>query len=289
MGQHARSPSRLISTFHSFCVRILRRDVEALRDVKSNPRQGPHARLRLRSSTRTINRQLVKADHEAAWGSTTKQLTPRNVLSRISWAKNHMVDPQEVLSSAPKTPRCERVAHIYKAYQDELAQEQRAWTSTTCCLRAVRLLKSDAAEVRERYQRRYRIPVLVDEYQDTNRPQYELMKLAGRRESQKRLRGRRRGSEHLFLARRRHSQYPRASRKTFPTPSIIRLEQNYRSTQPILKLPARWLPTTCGARAKTLWTERAGRLARSATTTRPDGENEALFIADFISGVPARV
>ena len=73
-------------------------------------------------------------------------------------------------------------------------------------LEAVRLLKV-SGEVRERYQRRYRY-LLVDEYQDTNRPQYELMKLlAG--EAQERLRRGRRGPEHLLLARRRHSQHSR--------------------------------------------------------------------------------
>ena len=61
-------------------------------------------------------------------------LTPRTVQGRISWAKNHMVDPQDYFLGS-KDPNGERVAHIFKAYQDELAQEQRAWTSTICCLK----------------------------------------------------------------------------------------------------------------------------------------------------------
>ena len=67
-------------------------------------------------------------------GLDTKQLTPRTVLGRISWAKNHMVDPQEYYL-ASKDPNSERIAHIFKGYQAELAQEQRAGLSTICCWR----------------------------------------------------------------------------------------------------------------------------------------------------------
>ena len=137
-------------------------------------------------------------------GLDTKQLTPRTVLGRISWAKNHMVDPQDYFLGS-KDPDSERIAHIFKGYKDEL-RKNNALDFDDLLLEAVRLLKV-SSEVRERYQRRYRY-ILVDEYQDTNRPQYELMKLlAG--ETQKRLRRRRRGPEHLLLARRRHSQHPR--------------------------------------------------------------------------------
>ncbi len=137
-------------------------------------------------------------------GLDTKQLTPRTVLGRISWAKNHMVDPQEYFLGS-KDPNSERIAHIFKSYQAEL-RKNNALDFDDLLLEAVRLLKV-SAETRERYQRRYRY-LLVDEYQDTNRPQYELMKLlAG--EAQERLRRRRRGPEHLLLARRRHPQHPR--------------------------------------------------------------------------------
>ena len=64
-------------------------------------------------------------------GLDTKQLTPRTVLGRISWAKNHMVDPQDYYLGS-KDPNSERIAHIYKGYKDEL-RKNNAWTSTTCC------------------------------------------------------------------------------------------------------------------------------------------------------------
>ena len=104
-----------------------------------------------------------------------KQLTPRTVLSRISWAKNHMLDPQEIyLQSAD--PKTERMAQIYEEYRKEL-RKANALDFDDLLLEAVRLLKWPR-EVREYYNRRFQY-LLVDEYQDTNRPQYELMRVAG--------------------------------------------------------------------------------------------------------------
>ncbi len=111
-------------------------------------------------------------------GLDDKQLTPRTVLSRISWAKNHMLDPQELyLQSAD--PKTEKIAHLYEEYRKEL-RKANALDFDDLLLEAVRLLKS-AAQVREYYNRRFQY-LLIDEYQDTNRPQYELMRmLAGDR------------------------------------------------------------------------------------------------------------
>jgi len=94
------------------------------------------------------------------------------VLGRISWAKNHMVDPQEYyLRQRIRIARRSRTSS--RATRRSCAETTRS-TLTICC-RAVRLLKV-SSEARERYQRRYRY-LPGDEYQDTNRPQYELMKL----------------------------------------------------------------------------------------------------------------
>src|SRR5207302_5699364 len=106
-------------------------------------------------------------------GVDDKQLTPRTVLARISWAKNHMLDPQEVyLHSAD--PKTERVAHIYEEYRKEL-RKANALDFDDLLLETVRLLKA-VPEVRDYYNRRFQY-ILVDEYQDTNRPQYELMRM----------------------------------------------------------------------------------------------------------------
>ena len=212
-------------------------------------------------------------------GIDDKQLTPRSVLSRISWAKNHMLDPQEVyLQSAD--PKTERVAHIYEVYRQELARSN-ALDFDDLLLFTVRLLKA-SGETRERYNRRYRY-LLVDEYQDTNRPQYELMRMLA-------------GSEHNVCAVGDEDQSIYSWRgadirnilefeQDFPEARIIRLEQNYRSTQNILQAASSVVSNNVKRKGKTLWTSRSGG-AQIGYYEAPDGENEALFAADFICQVP---
>jgi DNA helicase-2/ATP-dependent DNA helicase PcrA len=147
------------------------------------------------------------------------------VLSKISWAKNHMVDPQEYYL-ASKDPNSERIAHIYKSYKVEL-RKNNALDFDDLLLEAVRLLKV-STEARERYQRRYRY-LLVDEYQDTNRPQYELMKLlAGEAKNVCAV-----GDEDQSIYSWRGADIRNILEfeKDFPNAKIVRLEQNYRSTQ----------------------------------------------------------
>ncbi len=265
---HSSLAKPLISTFHSFCVRILRRDVEALKVgdkgltrsftiFDENDQQG-------------IVKQIMKR-----MGLDTKQLTPRTVLSRISWAKNHMVDPQDYFLSS-KDPASERVAHIFKAYQVEL-RKNNAMDFDDLLLEAVRLLKV-SSEVRERYQRRYQY-VLVDEYQDTNRPQYELMKLlAGEHKNVCAV-----GDEDQSIYSWRGADIRNILEfeKDFPNARIVRLEQNYRSTQIILEAAGAVVANNIRRKGKKLWTERQGG-SLIGYYEAPDGENEALFIADKI-------
>src|SRR5215469_3682927 len=157
----------LISTFHSFCVRVLRRDIQALNVV---PGMGYKKDFAIYDESDQQN--VVKAVMKRL-GLDDKQTKPSAILGRISWAKNHMLDPQEMyLQSADQVT--ERVAHIYEGYRKEL-RKANALDFDDLLLETVRLLKS-SSQVRERYQRRYQY-LLIDEYQDTNRPQYELIKL----------------------------------------------------------------------------------------------------------------
>jgi DNA helicase-2/ATP-dependent DNA helicase PcrA len=163
---HSSLAKPLLCTFHSFCVRILRRDIEVLKEGKEGLTRS--FAIYDENDQEGVIKQVMKR-----MGLDTKQLTPRAVLGRISWAKNHMVDPQEFYL-ASKDPNSERVAHIYESYRKELLKNN-ALDFDDLLLEAVRVL-GGFEEVRARYQRRYRY-LLVDEYQDTNRPQYELMKL----------------------------------------------------------------------------------------------------------------
>src|SRR6202161_4173615 len=130
----------VISTFHSFCVRVLRRDIEALRIPSSVPGKPPigHSKSFV-IYDENDQQQTVKAIMRRL-GIDDKQTTPRAVLSHISHAKNHMLDPQEVyLQSAD--PRTEKVAQIYAEYKKELAKAN-ALDFDDLLLETVRLLKA---------------------------------------------------------------------------------------------------------------------------------------------------
>jgi len=265
---HSSLAKPTLSTFHSFCVRVLRRDVEALQ-------------VNGKGLTRTFaiydetDQQAVVKTALKRLGIDDKSLKPRVALGRISWAKNHMIDPQEYFL-ASTNPMEEKIAHIFKIYRDELAKAN-ALDFDDLLLETVRLLKT-VPEVRERYNRRYRY-VMIDEYQDTNKPQYELMKLLA-------------GSHHNVCVVGDEDQSIYSWRgadiknildfeKDFPKVEIIRLEQNYRSTQMILEGASAVVAQNTQRKGKNLWTAREGG-SLIGLYEAPDGENEALFIADRI-------
>jgi DNA helicase-2/ATP-dependent DNA helicase PcrA len=265
---HSSLAKPLLCTFHSFCVRILRRDIEALK-------VGGEGLTRTFAIYDENDQQGIVKQIMKRMGLDTKQLTPRAVMGRISWAKSHMVDPQEYYLSS-KDPNSERIAHIFKGYQAEL-RKCNALDFDDLLLEAVRLLKV-STEARERYQRRYRY-LLVDEYQDTNRPQYELMKLlAGERKNVCAV-----GDEDQSIYSWRGADIRNILEfeKDFPNAHIVRLEQNYRSTQIILEAAGAVVANNIKRKGKKLWTDRQGG-SLIGYYEAPDGENEALFIADRI-------
>jgi DNA helicase-2/ATP-dependent DNA helicase PcrA len=265
---HSTLAKPLLCTFHSLCVRLLRRDIEAL---KVNGEGLTRAfTIYDENDQQAIVKQIMKR-----MGMDTKQLTPRAVLGKISWAKNHMIDPQEFYL-ASKDPNSERIAHIFQGYKAEL-RKCNALDFDDLLLEAVRLLKV-SAEARERYQRRYHY-LLVDEYQDTNRPQYELMKLlAGERKNVCAV-----GDEDQSIYSWRGADIRNILEfeKDFPNARIVRLEQNYRSTQVILEAAGAVVANNLKRKGKKLWTDRQGG-SLVGYYEAPDGENEALFIATRI-------
>ena len=265
---HSTLAKPLISTFHSLCVRMLRRDIEALK--VNNEGLTRSFAIYDENDQSSIVKQVMRR-----MGIDIKQLTPRTVLGRISWAKNHMVDPQEYYL-ASKDPNSERIAHIFQSYKAEL-RKNNAMDFDDLLLEAVRLLKV-SGEVRERYQRKYRY-LLVDEYQDTNRPQYEIMKLlAGPAQNVCAV-----GDEDQSIYSWRGADINNILdfEKEFPRAKIVRLEQNYRSTQNILEAAGAVVANNLRRKGKKLWTDRQGG-SLIGYYEAPDGENEALFIADKI-------
>jgi DNA helicase-2/ATP-dependent DNA helicase PcrA len=266
----------VISTFHSFCVRVLRRDVEALRISSTVPGQPSIGHTKNFVIYDESDQQSIVKSVMKRMGIDDKELTPRIALGRISWAKNHMLDPQEIyLKSAD--PKTEKIAHIYQEYRKEL-RKANAFDFDDLLLEALRLLKSVAA-VRDYYNRKFQY-ILVDEYQDTNRPQYELMRLlAGTRHNLCAV-----GDEDQSIYSWRGADIRNILEfeKDFSEAKIVRLEQNYRSTQSILEAASAVVANNVKRKGKNLWTSRQGG-AKVGYYEAPDGENEALFVADRIA------
>ena len=265
---HSSLARPVVATFHSFCVRMLRRDIEALRI-------GNEGLTKSFAIYDEADQQAVVKAAMRRMSLDDKQLTPRVVLSKISWAKNHMIDPQEYYLNS-SDPISERIAHIYGTYSKEL-RKANALDFDDLLLEAVRLLKS-SSEVRERYNRRYRY-LLIDEYQDTNRPQYELMKLLAGEGKNVCVVGDE--DQSIYSWRGADIRNILEFERDFPGARTIRLEQNYRSTQVILEAASAVVARNAQRKGKHLWTSRQGG-SLIGYYEAPDGENEALYIADTI-------
>ncbi len=264
---HSTLAKPTLATFHSFCVRVLRRDIEAMRV------NGVGLTKSFAIYDETDQQAVVKTALKRL-GFDDKSLKPRVALGRISWAKNHMIDPQEYFL-ASTNPMEEKIAHIFEIYKKELFKAN-ALDFDDLLLETVRLLKS-SAEVRERYNRKYKY-LLIDEYQDTNKPQYELMKLLGSHGNVCVV-----GDEDQSIYSWRGADIKNILdfEKDFPNVQTIRLEQNYRSTQVILEGASAVVAQNTQRKGKNLWTSREGG-SMIGFYEAPDGENEALFIADRV-------
>src|ERR1700754_3778477 len=257
-----------LATFHSFCVRVLRRDIEAMRV------NGVGLTRSFAIYDETDQQAVVKQALKRL-AIDDKTLKPRVALGRISWAKNHMIDPQEYFL-ASTNPLEEKIAHIFEIYKKELFKAN-ALDFDDLLLETVRLLKT-SSETRERYNRRYKY-ILIDEYQDTNRPQYELMKLLAGSSGNVCVVGDE--DQSIYSWRGADIKNILEFEKDFPGSKTIRLEQNYRSTQIILEGASAVVAQNTQRKGKNLWTARDGG-SLIGYYEAPDGENEALFVADRV-------
>src|SRR5246127_3116311 len=205
-----------ISTFHSLCARLLRREaVHAglAKDFAIYDDDDQLAAVKLAMAK-------LQIDDDA--------LTPRNVLSRISYAKNHAQTPEQMRAEA-FGPDTRKVADIYAGYET-LLKQSKAVDFDDLLLRSARLLR-DVPAVREKWQSRFQY-IHVDEYQDTNRVQYELLRLlTGPKQNVCVV-----GDEDQSIYRWRGADVSilLSFSRDFPAARIVKLERNYRSTQNIL-------------------------------------------------------
>jgi DNA helicase II / ATP-dependent DNA helicase PcrA len=258
----------MVSTFHSFCVRLLRRDGAPLADLRS----GFTPRFTIYDDDDQVS--ILRAVYKQV-GLDEKFMQYRAALSRISRAKSHKESPADIAASATD-PVTERLAVVYDKYEARL-RESNALDFDDLLLEAVRLLAHDAA-TRDRMNKRLEF-VMVDEYQDTNRSQYELMRLLTKERQNIAVVGDE--DQSIYGWRGANIRNILDFEKDFKGATTIRLEQNYRSTSNILQAANAVVANNTERIGKSLWTESAAG-EKITLYEAPDAENEALYIADSI-------
>jgi DNA helicase II / ATP-dependent DNA helicase PcrA len=262
------SGSPNVSTFHSFCVRMLRRDGDRLAPV----RPGFTRSFTVYDDDDQLS--LIKTIFRAL-GLDEKFMQYRAALARISHAKNHQQSPQDFYQDTTD-PKMSRLAVIFEKYEERLRQAN-ALDFDDLLLEAVRLLRHDQ-EVRDAYNRRIRF-LMIDEYQDTNRSQYELVRLLTQLHQNLVVVGDE--DQSIYGWRGADIRNILDFERDYRNAKVIRLEQNYRSTKNILEGASAVVANNKARKGKWLWTESGtGELIRMYEA--PDSENEALFIADTI-------
>jgi DNA helicase-2/ATP-dependent DNA helicase PcrA len=266
-GLNARE-SPLVSTFHSFCVRLLRRDGARLSDIRS----GFTPRFTIYDEDDQL--ALIKSIFRAA-GLDEKFIQYRAMCSWISHQKSHKHSPEDSYGGSTDD-KTERMASMFKQYEDRLRQAN-ALDFDDLLLESVRLLAHDE-DLRRQYNRRFEF-VMIDEYQDTNRSQYELMRLLT--EARKNVTVVGDEDQSIYGWRGADIRNILDFERDYPNATVIRLEQNYRSTKNILEAASAVVANNEERKGKWLWTE-SGAGEKIGRYEAFDGEQEALFIADTI-------
>lgn len=262
------SGSPQVSTFHSFCVRLLRRDGEKLAAIRPNFTRSFN--IYDDDEQLTIIKQVFRG-----LGLDDKFMQPRAALSRISHAKNHGETPQDFYNNTAD-PKMAKLAVAFEMYENRL-RDANALDFDDLLLETVRLLRHDA-EVRRSYNDRFRY-VMIDEYQDTNRTQYELIRLLTQQHSNVVVVGDE--DQSIYGWRGADIRNILDFERDYPKAKVIRLEQNYRSTKNILEAASAVVANNKARKGKWLWTD-SGSGDQLCIYEAPDSENEALFIADTI-------
>src|SRR3984957_10096388 len=258
-----------IFTFHSFCVRLLRRDGDPLARI----RPGFTRRFTIYDDEDQL--AIIKAAYRALGLEEKEFMQCRAALSRISHAKNLGQTPQDIYKLAA-TKESEAVSALFEQYEKALHSANEL-DFHALLLEAVRLLRHDAP-TRESWNRRLSY-VMVDEYQDTNRTQYDLMQLLSERHGNVCVVGDE--DQSIYSWRGADLRNILDFERDFPNAKTIRLEQNYRSTKNILAAAGAVVENNKARKGKTLWTEAAAG-EKIGLYAGYDAGNEALFIADSI-------
>ena len=258
-----------VSTFHSFCARLIRRESQHL----GLPRD--FAIYDDDDQTAAVKRALAQLE------LSTDDYPPRSMRAQISYAKNHGMTPEEMAAAAAdaRDDLRQKAAEVFRAY-NEILRKAAALDFDDLLLRAVELLR-EHADVRAAWNARFHY-LMVDEFQDTNRSQEELVRLlAGTRKNVCVV-----GDEDQSIYAWRGARAGNLKRFTsdFPDAKLIRLEENYRSTQTILDAAAAVVKNNSDRLGKTLQAT-LGTGTRLKFFEAPDSSAEAEFICGVLSGL----
>ena len=233
-------PGIWVSTFHSLCARLLRREAPAInlsRDFVIYDSSDQLAVVKQAMKTLNLDDKLVP---------------PRAALSRISQAKNRMESP-EAMRSAGWSLRDQQISRVFELYQRALA-EASALDFDDLLLKTLALVE-DVPRVREFYAHKFKY-VLVDEYQDTNRPQYLLVRRLA--EVHRNLCVVGDPDQSIYKWRGADLRNILDFEHDFPDVQVVKLEQNYRSTQVILDAASAVIRRNRNRKDKQLWTDQRG-------------------------------
>ena len=255
-----------VSTFHSLCARFLRRE-------------APHAGLPRDFAIYDDDDQLAAVKLAMAnLQIDDDTLTPRLVLGRISFAKNHAQSAERLRTEAIDK-HARQIAQIYAAYE-QLLHQSNALDFDDLLLRSAKLLR-ESTPVREKWQARFQY-IHVDEYQDTNRVQYELMRLlTGPKQNVCVV-----GDEDQSIYRWRGADVSilMSFSRDFPAAKVIKLERNYRSTQNILDAAGAVVANNPDRLGKSLSAENGGGANLKYFEGR-DANAEAEFVAGELTRI----
>ena len=226
-----------VSTFHSTCVRILRRHIECLGYTTSFSIYDS-------DDQKTLMKQVFKS-----LDVDTKQFKERSVLGVISSAKDKLIMPEEFLLNAGQDFRQKKVGEIYKEYQKQL-KKNNALDFDDLIVKTVELFQNNA-EVLNYYQERFKY-IMVDEYQDTNQAQFKLVNLLADKYRNLCVVGD--DDQSIYRFRGADIENILSFESAFPGAKVIKLEENYRSTQNILNAANGVIRHNRGRKDKTLWT-----------------------------------
>src|SRR5437868_337863 len=259
----ARSGDPLISTFHSFCVRLLRREIEALnytRDFTIYDEADQLQVVKAACKDLKVDERLIGA---------------KGIQSRISHAKNHGKTPQNLLDDSWE-PSWEYTANVFNEYEKRL-KKSNALDFDDLLLKTVDVFDK-FPQVAEKYSTRFQY-VMVDEYQDTNRQQYRLVLHLTRVHDNVCVVGDE--DQSIYSWRGADIQNILSFEKDFPRVRTIKLEQNYRSTKNILAAASAVVANNEMRKGKSLWTQNpAGDLI--SYMEAGDAEAEAMYVAERI-------